>query len=1397
MFNNNDPNYHALDADDFILKANVSNAVGIYGNWSWKFYDKDNVDITAAITGAGFTISSLNAGDEVPVYFWASNSAGIVKDKLAIRYELSSKTRAVMKDYVWNYVEVVAGFPELLVSTNGSLYRGIGQFSADSYYDEQVLTGKTNHYVVLLSNTAPLYGFPAFILKEDMALTSGFNVIYKTNGITIPRAVLQTAAYTNKIYNKLSASTPKFIKLDVYVSPNGATPGQYSQFKLIMYLSSNENVYDEIRLKDTVVKPRVNVYYPGSTQTLYKAYFKPGESFFKEIRVANLDVVNGSYKLTANTGSGNIGFTYYRIAGSVSNAITGTMTGAGWVTNIGPSQYVQMGITASIGAGALSGERYNARMYARSQKVTATNDYVDFTVEAVNAKPDAALWVNGVKNFDNQYIPLTEQTITDKIVYQSEKTYTIKIDNDLVGGSNVQYIFDTPSVLDMASDYTVKYLVGSVPITLPYSNLSLRAGQTTNVTLKISNKTMNASGSVGSISMRVRAARVSGLEDMMTLFIKKVNPDIAVLDDNNRTRVTNYIQPGYSAFVQCHIENRDSVSEQYVVKGTVSNGSITVKYYKSSDTNNPANDITTTIQSGYSITVPGSDRKQIYMAIKASSSAVSGDRLNNTITATCTAFTNKKAILYSLAEVKDCLPDISLYPYSSSTNIGQGKYLTNQTYKEYVSQITNKFLLRAENDISVGSMVRFDLREASKISAGAYSIKYQLIKNGSTNYISLTNLRLNLSAGQKTNVIIEVVLTNTNLAVASEAYLNYELLSLDVPSAYDKILLTLRKIKPNISFQFQESTTNKIVYITNINSISFPIQFANLDQGIDEKIKIQMVKPSGEWKRRFNFTIEYATPSGRVDITAQITNNGWTSPALDPLLVKNIWINLNPYFGASDSDFIKMALTAYPMHNTNLVKKTYYEVYLVNSIVDASIQGGNLAMEIGDQEYLPTKIVATDRIEAGETNIYKLYLQNDNNISGQAIPIKVISSFSNDYSGFNYAFYDAGGNPININTYIANLNYESRTNVLLKVTPKAGLVSGKKMHLTFNIRVTNAQVFQDTIELVLYKDAPKPQLKVAGPLDRTWKIDSYKDVGQSFYSYKGAPLNFYLAIINNDAVWDDFYLKSDVLITNDMATNWTVNFLAYSNQLVSLPVASNGIYLSNYTAGEYFQIRVSLVPKETASPDMIMTVISTLKSMKNPAIQSVMTNVIRVATGYINGMVSDKKNGTPLTGVLVTVKDNYGSTSKIFTESDGRYNVKVYPLINSMFEVKADLKDYIGLSTNFIFKATTNTVNFQMVGMNIETPVTYIRSFPNPTTVGSGATFVYNVENDGSVIRIELYDMNGKLVQKLVNGTLNRGANYVKWEGSDTTGKVVQRGVYLLFIKEGDKAPVIKKVFVK
>ena len=1095
--NSDNPSFYALAAEDYYIRANVSNVKGIYGNWRWKFLDQNDNDITASITNAtGFLVTNIEVGQKVPVRIWAVNTNGIVWDKIAVRYEVRSKYQTVRKDFAWHYLEVVPGFPELTVF-NDSVYRGIGQYSLDSSFDAQIESNQTTHYRLILSNTAPVHGFPAFIIKEIPQVTNGFSVVYKVNGTNVSRSTMLNSIFTNNIYNSLTNKTPKWAYVDIYITPTTAVSGQYCQMNYKFYLADNENVYDDFTIRNVMVKPKVDIYYLDFTNTVVKAYLKPGEYVSYELREANQDVVAGDVKTTGSSGNASIVYTYTRLSGSDSSDITSLVTGAGWTTNIGGSRNIRMGVRATADGLALSGSRYNATITLSSVKNPTKNDLINLAVETVNAKVDMAVWTNGVLIGNGVYFGGAETSVTNRMTLAQVRYFTNRIDNDLATGSNVQYILEEASSYQM-SDYLVQYYIGATPITLPYSNISLLAGRSTNVIVKLTSTVSNSSGKIGYIQYKARARRVSGLEDRITMATYYVSPGVKATFGFVSV-LTNIVQPKFSKYIQYEVENTDTVNDTFVMKGTGGNAHITVNYYELPSTN----EITASMSSGYRIALTGKQKKLFLIKVSALDGSVSGENITATVTAYSASYTNKRSTIAAYTEVRDGLPDVSLRLAKSASSVGQNVYYyqnPNQGLVDYIYLPTNKYILRVENDISVGSSIQFNVKEINRDSMGAYKVNYKRIVGAATNAISLTNYPIFLGFGQGADILVETIQTNTSLPSGDLGILGFQLQSADIESAVDRISLFLSNIRPNVAIRYPDNmTTTRTIYLTNIKSMSFPIQFVNLDTGIHERIKIIA---TNFLEKRFNYKFEYVYSSNRTDITTEVLTNGWISPPQDPLAAPNmIWVTAEPIYGAVDSDYVECTLKAVPIHNTNAAKHLRFEVRLVNSIINTYVAGGNLPGTNGIEDYYPVEQSCMDRVESGETNVYSFALANDTAVGGKAVSIGVYPSFTQDTAMFNTVFM-TNGVAVNPSNYVAFLAYGERVFLTAKIWPKPTTVSGKKMTIGFCIRVTNAQVFQDTVKLTVFKSAPKPIVKVAGPMDRVWKIDSYKDTGRVFQNYK-------------------------------------------------------------------------------------------------------------------------------------------------------------------------------------------------------------------------------------------------------------------------------------------------------
>lgn len=85
-----------------------------------------------------------------------------------------------------------------------------------------------------------------------------------------------------------------------------------------------------------------------------------------------------------------------------------------------------------------------------------------------------------------------------------------------------------------------------------------------------------------------------------------------------------------------------------------------------------------------------------------------------------------------------------------------------------------------------------------------------------------------------------------------------------------------------------------------------------------------------------------------------------------------------------------------------------------------------------------------------------------------------------------------------------------------------------------------------------------------------------------------------------------------------------------------------------------------------------------------------------------------------------------------------------------------------------------------------------IKAFPNP--FNPSTTIAYSISRDANV-DISIYDMSGRLVNKLFRGFRQRGSYRVVWSGKNTDGLPVGSGIYLLCMR-GDKEQFVKRLIM-
>jgi hypothetical protein len=80
----------------------------------------------------------------------------------------------------------------------------------------------------------------------------------------------------------------------------------------------------------------------------------------------------------------------------------------------------------------------------------------------------------------------------------------------------------------------------------------------------------------------------------------------------------------------------------------------------------------------------------------------------------------------------------------------------------------------------------------------------------------------------------------------------------------------------------------------------------------------------------------------------------------------------------------------------------------------------------------------------------------------------------------------------------------------------------------------------------------------------------------------------------------------------------------------------------------------------------------------------------------------------------------------------------------------------------------------------------------NPTTV-----IRYDVPAEGARVSLAIYDVGGRLVRSLLDGSQTPGSKSVTWDGKDSRGTSVSSGIYFYRLRAGDKVITKKMVLIK
>ena len=110
----------------------------------------------------------------------------------------------------------------------------------------------------------------------------------------------------------------------------------------------------------------------------------------------------------------------------------------------------------------------------------------------------------------------------------------------------------------------------------------------------------------------------------------------------------------------------------------------------------------------------------------------------------------------------------------------------------------------------------------------------------------------------------------------------------------------------------------------------------------------------------------------------------------------------------------------------------------------------------------------------------------------------------------------------------------------------------------------------------------------------------------------------------------------------------------------------------------------------------------------------------------------------------------------------------------------------------YIVSLSATTTALSTIADNIVSPSVFklMQNYPNPF---NPSTLIDFEVFETSKISLNVYDLSGRLVKKLLSGNLNSGTYSIEWNGKNTNGISAAAGVYFYSISSG-KSTLIKKM---
>jgi hypothetical protein len=191
--------------------------------------------------------------------------------------------------------------------------------------------------------------------------------------------------------------------------------------------------------------------------------------------------------------------------------------------------------------------------------------------------------------------------------------------------------------------------------------------------------------------------------------------------------------------------------------------------------------------------------------------------------------------------------------------------------------------------------------------------------------------------------------------------------------------------------------------------------------------------------------------------------------------------------------------------------------------------------------------------------------------------------------------------------------------------------------------------------------------------------------------------------------------------------------------------------------------------------------------------------VLHAGTGPLNlaivaAALPDGKT-TAFIGPVLSYYEHVSTNFKRLTDEEWKKAYAVAPSFRPSF-IRLYLADSTGSSHNDVQSLLTGVDDNPFKGM-LPSTIVLAQNYPNPFNSSTVIMFSIPEAYSGTPVSLAIFDIQGRLVKRLLNSQLPAGNYAARWDGTNVNGVVAASGVYFYHLVAGGQRAIGRMALVK